>query len=237
MDSLTNLEEFIANTDPNNSLSFPVDVDPPVITPPDSITVAAIDATGVAATDSGIVAFLGAVTASDNINKLVSITHDAGSQFVLGSNTVTFSATDSSDNSSSVTATVTVTDQSAPVITLISNNSITLNIDAIFTDEGATVIDNVDAERTLLGTGSVDTSTAGIYTLTYSTSSTSDAAGNVAQSVTRNISVQDNTGDNVIDDTSASGSGAFNIWMLFILISLNFFYEFTQRARFNIKVK
>ena len=131
MDSLTNLEEFIANTDPNNSLSFPVDVDPPVITPPDSITVAAIDATGVAATDSGIVAFLGAVTASDNINKLVSITHDAGSQFVLGSNTVTFSATDSSDNSSSVTATVTVTDQSAPVITLISNNSITLNNDAI----------------------------------------------------------------------------------------------------------
>ena len=202
----------------------------PFIALPDNITVAAADATGTTATDSSIVAFLGGATASDNIDIQVPVTHDAGDQFALGSNTVTFSATDSDGNTGSATATVTVVDQSVPVVTLIGSNSITLSIGDSFIDEGATFNDNVDANRTILGTGTVDTSTVGIYTLSYSAS---DTTGNVAQTVTRSISVQDDSVDIQPVDTSDGGGGAINIWTLLFLFPLNFVFVVSQRRIFK----
>ena len=90
----------------------------PAVTAPANITVAATEATGTTATHAAIVTFLGAATASDAVDgDITTITNNAPAQFPLGTTTVTFSATDTANNAGSAQATVTVIDQSAPVIT------------------------------------------------------------------------------------------------------------------------
>lgn len=74
-----------------------------------------------------------------------------------------------------------------PVITLKGANPLNLTNGAVFTDPGATAAD--DAEGTsvdITGSGTVNTSVAGSYTVTYSAS---DAAGNAATPVTRTVVV------------------------------------------------
>ena len=77
-------------------------------------------------------------------------------------------------------------DSEAPVITLTGANPLVILEGATFTDPGATVTDNVDATRSITGTGSVNTSVPGTYVLTYNAV---DAEGNVATTVTRNVIV------------------------------------------------
>ena len=164
------------------------DAQAPVITPPTNITVAAEDTTGTSATNSAITTFLNAATATDDVDTGLTVTHNAGVQFELGVTTVTFSATDSAGNIGSATATVTVTDQNVPVISLIGSSSITLSVGDVFIDEGATASDNVDVGLIVqVGGDAVETSTVGIYTLTYNVS---DSAGNAAIEVTRSVSVE-----------------------------------------------
>jgi hypothetical protein len=57
----------------------------------------------------------------------------------------------------------------------------------VFIDSGATATDNIDGDLTakIIVTGAVDTSTAGVYTLTYSAT---DAAGNTG-STSRTVTV------------------------------------------------
>ena len=84
-------------------------------------------------------------------------------------------------------------DTMPPVITLNGANPQTVYRGAVFSDFGATVTDDFDATRTITGTGTVDTSTVGSYTLTYSAQ---DEVGNVATPVTRTVNVVLNpTGD------------------------------------------
>jgi hypothetical protein len=78
------------------------------------------------------------------------------------------------------------TDTNAPVITLIGSNPLEIYKGATFSDLGAMVTDNVDATRTIMGSGTVNTATVGIYTLTYTAA---DAAGNLAVPVTRTVNV------------------------------------------------
>jgi len=88
-----------------------------------------------------------------------------------------------------ITRTVTIADQIKPVITLIGEATITISKNGTFTDEGATVTDNVDAETTIYATGGeVNTSEVGTYTLTYDYT---DAAGNKADTVRRTVIVND----------------------------------------------
>jgi autotransporter-associated beta strand protein len=77
-------------------------------------------------------------------------------------------------------------DTTKPVITLIGDASVNVAYGASYTDLGATVTDNRDAERSINGTGSVDTSMPGTYTITFNAT---DAAGNVADTVTRTVVV------------------------------------------------
>jgi len=91
----------------------------------------------------------------------------------------------------------------APVITLIGDNPLTITRGSSFTDPGADVTDNVDAPRKISGTGSVNTSVAGTYTLTYSAT---DAAGNVATPVTRTVNVVNSTNANLSGLTISNGS-------------------------------
>ncbi|MFT4689306.1 MAG: hypothetical protein ACI9OD_001513, partial [Limisphaerales bacterium] len=81
-------------------------------------------------------------------------------------------------------------DTRIPKITLIGDALITIQLGISYTDQGATITDNVDATRTLQTTDSVDSNTVGNYTLDYNAM---DAAGNAATKVTRTVKVVDTT--------------------------------------------
>jgi hypothetical protein len=79
-----------------------------------------------------------------------------------------------------------VSDTTKPVITLLGANPLLLANGDAYVDPGATVTDNVDAARTITGTGTVNTALAGDYSVTYNAS---DAAGNAAIPVIRTVRV------------------------------------------------
>ena len=106
----------------------------------------------------------------------------------LGSYTVFYTATDSANNTSSQTRTVEVVqppDITAPVITLNGESSITLLLNEIYSELGASAIDNRDGTVEVVVSGTVDTSTLGSYIITYTAT---DNANNTS-SITRTIEV------------------------------------------------
>ena len=76
-----------------------------------------------------------------------------------------------------------VVDATPPVITVIGDNPATVELGATYTDAGATA----DGGETVTTSGTVDTSTVGTYTITYTAS---DAAGNTG-TATRTVNVED----------------------------------------------
>lgn len=93
-------------------------------------------------------------------------------------------------------------DITPPSITLRGSSSISLRKDNTYTDEGATASDESDGDITddIVRTGTVDISTVGTYTLTYTVS---DAAGNAAIPVTRTVTVTRRS-----EDSGGSGGGS-----------------------------
>ena len=89
-----------------------------------------------------------------------------------------------------VTATATADDK-PPVIALIRPGTFTTTVDTLYTDAGATCTDDVDGSITPTQTSTVDTSTAGPYTVTYSCT---DAANNDATPVSRTVTVMETVG-------------------------------------------
>ncbi|WP_052503454.1 reprolysin-like metallopeptidase [Lacinutrix sp. Hel_I_90] len=79
-------------------------------------------------------------------------------------------------------------DTIAPVITLIGSATINLLVGDSYNDQGATATDNVDGNITssIVTTGTVNTTVAGTYIITYNVS---DAAGNAATPEIRTINV------------------------------------------------
>lgn len=111
----------------------------------------------------------------------------SGATFALGTTTVACNASDAAGNAATSTSfLVTVADTTAPVITLTGAPTPTITVGDSFTDEGATTADMVDGAGTADVSGSVNTSSAGTYTLTYDKT---DAAGNHAAAVTRTVTV------------------------------------------------
>ena len=108
---------------------------------------------------------------------------------IAGTYTITYSATDASDNTGTATRTVNVVDSTAPVITLLGGTELTLEVGDTFIDAGARATDAVDGDVSgdIVVTGTVDTTAVGTYILTYSVS---DAADNAASDVTRTIVVE-----------------------------------------------
>ncbi|XOV93542.1 MAG: immunoglobulin-like domain-containing protein [Bacteroidota bacterium] len=85
--------------------------------------------------------------------------------------------------------TITITDDTAPVITLVGDETLCLNVGDTYTDPGATATDDTDGDITssiVVGGDAVDTGTPGIYEVTYNVS---DAEGNAATQVTRGVVV------------------------------------------------
>jgi autotransporter-associated beta strand protein len=77
-------------------------------------------------------------------------------------------------------------DTTKPVINLIGASSVNVDYGASYADLGATVDDNKDARRSINGVGSVNTLVPGSYTITFNAT---DAAGNIANTVTRMVVV------------------------------------------------
>ncbi len=111
----------------------------------------------------------------------------------LGSYSLTYSVSDAEGNAATpVQRSVLVTDQIAPVITLIGANPQAVEAGSTYGDPGASASDNVDGDlsASISVSGSVDTAVPASYTLSYDVT---DAAGNVATTVTRSVVVSDQT--------------------------------------------
>ena len=131
-------------------------------------------------------------SANDNNDGSISLTVSGNvDTTIVGSYTLTYSATDAAGNSANSERIVNVTDQTAPTIALEGDSTIVIAHGSSYIDAGAAVTDNVDSDLTAVVTGSVDTSTIGNYTLTYSAT---DSTGNSATSIIRTIEVVENTG-------------------------------------------
>ena len=135
-------------------------------------------------------------TAEDNIdgNITESIVINASDVDVnaLGDYTVTYNVSDTEGNiAEEVTRIVNVVDTSAPVspvIILLGSASVYVELGTDYTDAGATASDGLGGNITssIVATGTVDVNVLGNYTISYDVS---DAAGNEATQVTRNVSV------------------------------------------------
>ena len=110
---------------------------------------------------------------------------------VVGTYAITYSVADTAGNAAgAATRTVKVVDTSAPVMTLLGNFTPSVEIRSNYTDAGATATDNYDGSLTskISVGGSVDTSKAGTYALTYDVK---DSSGNRAVQLTRTVTVVD----------------------------------------------
>ncbi len=136
----------------------------------------------------------------------------SGNLFAIGTTTITCDAVDGAGNSAvSTTFNVIVKDTTAPVITLISGN-IDLVVGAVYTEHGATATDSVDGSLTeliVIG-GFVNTSSPGVYSVTYNVS---DSRGNAAEQVTRVVTVSDITAPiiNTISNITAEATSSLGV--------------------------
>ena len=181
------------------------DTTPPTITLLGSATLSI--ASGTAYADAG-------ATASDDTdgNITASITTtitfngntvDAVNPNTAGVYTIAYNVSDTAGNPATpVTRTVTVmpavTDTTPPTITLLGSATLSIALNTVYTDDGATASDNIDVNITasitttitFAGTGNtvgaVNPNTAGVYTIAYNVS---DTAGNPATPVTRTVTV------------------------------------------------
>ena len=82
-------------------------------------------------------------------------------------------------------------DITVPVITLLGDATVTIEVGSDYTDDGATASDNYDGDITddIVVVNPVDTDVVGSYTITYNVS---DAAGNAATELTREVIVEKN---------------------------------------------
>jgi surface protein len=134
-------------------------------------------------------------TADDNrdgdLTKSIKTLNEVNSN-IIGTYVVTYNVADAAGNTADeVVRTVNVIeqpDETAPVITLLGDKTVTLLVGDEYTDAGATADDNRDGDLTqkINTIDPVDTTIAGTYVITYNVS---DAAGNLADEVSRTVTV------------------------------------------------
>ena len=113
------------------------------------------------------------------------------------------------------TPTVSVVDTVEPVITLTGNSSMTIELGEDYTDPGFAGFDDRDGTLTVQVEGSVDTSKAGTYVITYTVT---DAAGNTTVR-SRTIIVAESA-DSSGDKQESASAGSVNFWFLSSLLLL-----------------
>jgi len=170
-------------------------------------------------------------TSADNTSHSITLSGlDGGTDYhfrVISADALVNSST-SGDNTFTTVATA---DTTAPVITLLGQNPITITEGDTFTDPGATALDNTDGNLTssIVTTSTVDTNTPGTYTVTYNVS---DSAGNNATEETRTVVVEaafDDTASLAVTridavDTYATADGTYTngwSWVYHITVPTN----------------
>ena len=118
-----------------------------------------------------------AVTSSSNVDTSV-----------VGSYTVTYTATDLDNNTATATRTVNVVDTTAPIVTVTGDNPATVELGGSYTDAGATATD-LSGTVTVTSSGSVNVDALGSYVITYTST---DDSGNVG-TASRTVNVVDTT--------------------------------------------
>ncbi len=156
---------------------------------------------GASYTDAG-------ATATDNIDGSIPVTTTGTvNPNSVGTYTITYNATDTAGNNAvSVTRTINVIDVSAPVITMLGSNPVSINIGSSYTDAGATALDDVDGNVTskITTTSTINVNALGSYTLTYRVT---DVAGNTATAI-RTVNVIDTVLPNVTFGTNGNSTYA-----------------------------
>ena len=130
---------------------------------------------------------------------------------MAGTYEIIYTATDSANNSATATRTVIVTsvlDIEPPKIIIRGEANITVLLYTKYLDDGASVDDNIDGTSLAIATANdVNTSKVGIYFVSYSTT---DSAGNKAQSVTRKVTVIDPARNKLLG--WCSGTNNVGLW-------------------------
>jgi parallel beta-helix repeat protein len=132
-------------------------------------------------------------TAVDNVDGDITskiVATNSVTTSVVGSYSVIYNVSDAAGNAAAtITRTVKVVDSTKPVITLTGSASVTITAGSTYTDAGATAADNYDGNITssIVKSGTVTTSTAGSYIITYNVK---DSSGNAAAPVTRTVTVK-----------------------------------------------
>jgi len=185
-----------------------VDTTDPLVTTPSDIS---IEATGPLTPVK-----LGTATAIDLVDGALMPTADNSGPFPVGETIVIWSVTDANNNTGQATQTVTITDNTAPEITLIGDNLQIIQETEDYIELGATVADLVDDDMALtaaivIDDSDVNTDIPGIYEVTYNVM---DTAGNEADTVTRTIEVTadipvaNNDSYNTNEDTVLNSKGS-----------------------------
>lgn len=162
------------------------------------------------------------VTTSNNINT-----------DVLGIYEVSYTLYDGFDQIiTTVTRTVNVIDGISPSISLTGESEITLSVFDTYLEAGAITSDNYDTlTLDYVVVGSVETSTIGTYTLTYSTT---DTSGNVSDEITRIIHVVDNVSpDQVLIGESIVTIEVFSDYIE-LGVSITDNYDDTDSLQYNV---
>ena len=106
--------------------------------------------------------------------------------------TIDAKATDSVGNTTAAASVSVTVDNTAPVITLVGTDPVSVELGTVYADAGATALDDLDGDITagIVTVNPVDTAALGSYTVTYDVM---DSAGNPAAQVTRTVNVMDTT--------------------------------------------
>ncbi len=139
------------------------------------------------------------VKATDNYDKKIKV------KTILNVNKteVTYTATDSSGNTTSITKKIIYKDKEPPKIELNGKEEMYINIGESFTDPGYKIIDNCDKEvKDVKVLGEVNSNQLGEYNITYSAT---DKAGNESK-VTRKVIVSNGVIYLTFDDGPNSGT-------------------------------
>ncbi|WOV93882.1 MAG: DUF5011 domain-containing protein [Candidatus Nitrosoabyssus spongiisocia] len=124
--------------------------------------------------------------ATTDDNSPVTIGGDTVNSSLMGNYTVTYDSVDSAgNNATQVNRLVIVSDTIPPVITLIGNATVYVELDSSYSEQNATTDDN---STVTIGGDTVNSSLVGNYTVTYDSV---DSAGNNATQVNRLVIVSD----------------------------------------------
>lgn len=162
------------------------DTTPPIITLTGNSTINVEQ--GTSFTDAGATAV---DDVDGNIDGSIVISGDSVNVNIAGTYIIRYDVSDTAGNAAGqITRTITVADTTIPLISLIGTSPTNHQQGTGYIDAGVNAIDNIDGDivGNVVVTGAVDSNTAGTYTLSYNVS---DAAGNAAITVSRDVIVAD----------------------------------------------